>query len=460
MKMAVRSVLAASTVMCLISQSFSWAASEVHTLVLRQGAVPLLDGNPTGPAFTGFTDTYVDSLNPTTTYFTDDYVRFGSKDGATDSGSISGQPTTRGYLSVTGWVSLLPAGALVASAKLSLTSAGALYANGCFGSYLRYRTASFAGIDWNSASARFDNTVGLGNIGGWDAVWSVNNVQTVNITALAQQWHSGAVVNHGLQFVGEESSYWSGADMRFYSSEYTTDTTKRPTMTIQYITPGPTGNLIRGVQILSGTSLVQDTWIRSAAPTTPGGSTTMGNVEEWSNGQRVLLKVDTSNPTLANLALTGEPFSTMRPQLQSARLLVQMDPATTALYLWQLTNSWDANATWNTRDGSTAWSPAWGNNWDANAGPVSGTSSGSYLQGTMIDSHTFAFDVTALLQGWIDGGVNNGFSIGGDGGEWTMGGGISSIYLSEYSTTSWFQPMLLIETLEKAPPRGTTISIR
>ncbi len=428
-----------------------------HTLQLRQGDVPLLDAAPmAASAYGGFVDAYVDSDNAASTFFAEPTVRFGAKPGA--SGSPTGA-TTRGYLRFDDFASYVPADAVITSAKLTLTSAGPNLV-GAYNSYLRYRTTTFNGITFSGAGAKFDNTVGMTTIGGWDGQWAANNVQTVDITALARQWQSGTIANNGLQFVGVEDSYWSGMGQQFYSSEYATDTSKRPTLQIQYVTPGLvppfTAPARRQVQTLSGAGIISDTWVSSTSASTAKGAVATGYIQEWSDGDHVLMKVNSSS--LAGLAKTGDATVDGTVRLVSASLQLGMNPdfRTPSLSLWKANAAWsDAAATWNTTDGSIAWSPAWVNSQMA-GGPIISPKVTSTAFSNLVGSPSISFDITALLQSYIDGGATNyGFVLGGSGAAWEIGAQ-EAIYLTEYGT-DWLRPTLVIETLQMLPEPGSLL---
>lgn len=450
--MSSASRISALVVTSLLLSAPLHAAFTSHSLVLRQDAVPLLDAAPLGStAYSGFVDTYVDSANPGTSYFSDAYVHFGSEAGPSSSfGPVTG-PTTRGYLRFGGFTPYLPAGAVITSATLTLTSAGP-FLLGSDASNLSYRTAAFDGYTFGTAGTGGSNRVQLTSIGSWERQWANGNVQVVDLTNLVRQWQSGAIANNGLQFTGSEGNGWSGMGQQFYSSEYATDPAKRPTVQIQYVVPEQlppsTAPANRRVEVLSGAAAISDTWISSTSATTPKGAVGTGYIQEWTNGDHVLMKIN--DAAFAGLAKTGDPFVDGTTKLVGASLQLGINPdfRTPSLSLWRVNADWsDTAATWNTTDGSTAWSPAWINS-QMSGGPATLVTSTAYS--SLIGSPSISFDVTALLQSYIDGSLPNfGLVLGGSGPAWLIGVQ-EAIYLTEYGT-DWLRPTLVIETLQMLP---------
>jgi Tfp pilus assembly protein PilX len=216
--------------------------------------------------------------------------------------------------------------------------------------------------------------------------------QSWDLTAMVAGWVDGKYPNHGLVLTGTPDLYWSA----FRSSDYTTDISQRPRLTVNYscecggsfqelvLQPGPEG---------------QDTFIEPGANSDKnhGGST--GLVVK-NAGQRTLVKF--AVPTLPAGA-----------SIVSASLLMNMESLANYnlpgyLDVFRVTQYWVEGTqdgvtipadgvTWDTYDAVTPWSIAGG---DYNA-----TLEASTPVDPALGWHSW--DVTDLVTAWADGSQQN-----------------------------------------------------
>jgi hypothetical protein len=424
------------------------AAFSTNTLLLRQGDVPTTNGVaiPGMGAYAGFVDTYVDRSQPDATFYSEPIVRFGLWSNSTPFG-------TRGYIRFEGFETNLPAGSTIVAARLLLKSAG-LDGGEDYQSVFYYRTATFGnGITWNTAGARAANTVQVSEMGTWNAnLWTSNTVQIVKIGDLVRQWASGAVANHGLQFCSyaEQVGGWDGVGQRFFSSDCSV-AADRPRLEIDYIVPDtfpavgqPGWSYDRVVTLLSGSSVMEDTYVDFANPNNNYSAATSANFASWWGGnplKRGLFRFKMDHATLTSLAQSGSPLTKGRPVLRGAALQLHSSASPNYyLDILKMKYNWTVTtATANTYDGTNPWPD----------GSMVGLSPTNIIRpkvatdvaASWIPGSHLSLDVTSLLQQYADGTNNLGFFVGQDNYNTAFTGPTS---LTE-DPVAWYRPTLLLE---------------
>ncbi len=432
----------AAVVVC--GMTLTAQAWTTHQLVVQQGQVPTIDGVPLAlPAYTGTVDTYIDRDNPTTAYSADPLLRMG--------GANLGANAKRAYLKFTGFEAYLPTGADVVTGQLVLNSAG--YSGSGGGNSFNYRTADWLSTaTWNSPPAESKQAMGSVQMQSAWAFWwdtTTHQTQSVNITPLVQSWQAAPATNYGLQFrCNEDSTSYMEQDL--YSADYAGDVTKRPKLVVDFVQPD---NLIiggydfrRDTKVLSGPTAIADTVI--SADHLTHGTDDLGDLRTFNNGgtpRRGLFKILTSNPELAVLAKTGQPLADRRPQLVSAKLMFQVDNMMDWFDLWKCAQDWNVgSATDLTADGTTPWASAWvGSAISNNDGASLGQSGFAYN----LKAGTASWDITSILQGYIDGTTPNyGFILG----QTTGAAYLNRVFMTD-SAVALMRPTLVLEILVPEP---------
>lgn len=409
------------------------AFSNVVQLVIREGDVPTTNGVAIvgAPAYAGTVDTYVDAANPDTSYGSAAIVKFGWP-GTTESVKI------RGYLRFDNLTNYIPANAKITRTLLYLTSAGSAGAGGGGGPDIFYRGSTWnEGLTWNT-DTDYANSTQIGIT--WLAAWGVqpsNDVAWLDITAYAQAWHSGALVNHGLQW--RPVGGWSDpmeATYTFHSRE-SSISTNRPKLVVEYVVDGPLGRIAMPVgtsamksrtEYLRGANVFDDTHY---AKKYYGGDTDQGDVNfegstsvdlrSYNNAntpRRALLKVKMNHPELAKLAKTSDPLNVGQPRLMSACLQYCISTSWDQFRLWTLAQDWDVNqVTYNNRYTNPV-NQAWAQGWPGTESPMSNV---VQLVGTDAGDNqwhrggTKRIDVTSVIQGYVNGSNNYGLLLGHEG---------------------------------------------
>jgi len=422
-------------------------AWNTHQLVLQQGQVPTIDGVPLAlPAYSGTVDTYIDKDNPTVAYSTDSLIRIG---GGVWTVNQSLHPK-RGYLTFSGFESYIPTGAKVVNAQLNLSAAG--YSGSGSGSTVSFRTASWSAADtWNAPPVESRQQIGTANMyDGWGYYWdAAHQTQSMNVTPLVQSWQAAPATNYGFQFrCNEDGTSYMEHDL--YSADYTGDIAKRPKLTIDFVQPD---SLIiggydfrRDVKVLSGPTVIADTVI--SADGLNHSTDEQGDLRTYNNGgtpRRGLFKILTSNPELAVLAKTGQPLGDRRPQLVSAKLMFNVDLMNEWFDLWKCAQNWTpATATNLTTDGATPWASAWV---DSAISNNDGASLGQLGFDFNLKAGTASWDITSILQGYIDGTTPNyGFILG----QTTGAAYLNRIFMTD-SAVALLRPTLVLEILVPEP---------
>lgn len=417
------------------------AAFTTHTLVLQDGVVPTIDGVPVGVTpYTDTLDTYTDQDNPAVNYGSADTLHTMRHNNAPNSQS------NRGYLEFNNFQTWLPANAKIITGSIALTGAGDGLYNGA--SRVSYLTGSWSETTttWSNQPAG-EQQLGTCTYTAW-VPWPAAAVKTLDISGVVQGWQQGTITNNGLLFRSPEDNTTYG-ERNFYASENTT-AGNRPRMTITYAVNNenfapPTGyephSPLRQVELLSGSSIIQDTYVNGAAPaTTYSASTTVDlKTRNGDSVKRALIALNTNSGLLAGFAKSTNPIAFQDKRLISARLQLsgvgtrfQTGPS-----LWTCNQAWDpATATFSTRDGTNAWSQVWATNANQNIGSLVG----SITADGPLNAGSGGYDITSILQGWIDGTQPNyGFVLGYTGADYT-----DIFALSEYSVAA-LRPTLVLE---------------
>jgi hypothetical protein len=427
-----------------------------NTLVLQQGARVTLNGLPYN-LYTNTVDTYIDRANPTISYGSAAVIK------------ACGQPSpyqgsTRGYLTFGNLQNYVPSNAVVLTARIDLTSAGDGAGNEA--GIIYYRTAAWSPTStWNSPPADGQQQIGSIERGPW-AGWAADAVAGVDVSAVAQAWLRGTIANNGLLLSSQEGNT-TYTERNFYSSDYAT-VGKRPKLTIVYaVTNAPVTPVgyerfwpvIRKVVALSGSSIIQDTFVNGDDATTKSTSyataTTVNLRTRNSQGvKRALLKINTTNSLLATFKPSTGPTNRLDKRLVSAKLLISV-PAGFSVgnpSLWTCNQPWDpATATFNTRDGVTPWNQVWATDSSQNIGSLVGA---FVLERLPFRGGSAYVDITSTLQAWINGTANNGFVIGQ-----TYADYDNYLALTEFAVPA-LRPTLILEYYDLWAPGGTVIVIR
>lgn len=442
-----------------------------NRLVLQQGAVPTINGVPTGGVYTGTVDTYVDQQNPTTPFGEATVLLMCKGDNITYTNSQSA------FIRFDGFGSFLPPDSVIVRAGLYLTSAGEPDTSGTVGGKIRYLTSA-----WDTNTIYNSNTNGGADglpanvlIAWMDAapltLWTSNQVRSVDITALAQVWHSGALSNWGMAFARGTDGGTLARQRRVFSSKYGV-VSSRPKLEVDFVAPSWERTYLYSDLLLTNASAIQGTPIHNNATNyysinqyTPWGFDT--NIFVMSVGSvygtidapaRALLKVNMSDPALANLAKTGE-IDPAKPVLVTAQLQVNLVPGMrrvpTALTLWACNQVWiPTQASGSLRDGTNAWADAWITTDISNVSSNLGTNTVDPI----LRTGTLRWDVTPVIQGYVDGSNNCGFVLGHansadpNNAEMTVVRSISSVYRP-------LRPALVLQ-YKQYRPRGTVVLIQ
>jgi hypothetical protein len=276
------------------------------------------------------------------------------------------------------------------------------------------------------APAPVASTPYLNNAVGW-VTWDLTNA------AAAWMSVSGVYSNYGVWLVGSGAAI---GDTYYASSDYTANTTLRPTLTLNTLLPcgtsvggggGPSQTLTLGD--------VADTYITAntangAYILNYGADTTMyvGEVNTSPNlEQRLLLKFDVSGIP------PGSKLTSATLRLNIAKIMGGSAANSTksldayALTEWwnegtsQIINSCPTGASWTNRECGVAWT-TWGGTYVATTKYATGRveSSGVSPLPVTFSSGWVTWDLTALAQGWVDGViVNNGFLVKSNPGDQT-----------------------------------------
>jgi RHS repeat-associated protein len=135
---------------------------------------------------------------------------------------------------------------------------------------------------------------------------------------------------------------------------------------------------------------LQDCYINAGLPTTSFcGQTSLNAGFDGSNASRALLQFNLSAIPTTNTVVSAKFFLFLGSATTSNA---------TSLALYQLTHTWTTGATWNTYDGTNAWTTAGG---DFN-GTAAATTNGIATINTW-----YTWSPTALVQGWVNGSIAN-----------------------------------------------------
>jgi len=450
MTTAIRSLAVAVAMAAVLSaQGFT-----THQLILREGAVPTIDGVPipATPAYTGAADTYVFKDNPSTNYGTADTLHFFNSE--RDPGA--GEHATRAYLRFDDFTDYLPAGAAILNGTIGITAGGREGAGDPLD--VNYRTAAWdeSTLTFGTAGSYTANVKNMGGANRNDAFTDGSKPQ-IDVSSLARQWQSGAIANNGIQLNAREGYNATYPDYLMYSSDHAT-ADNRPQLIIDYIEPDTYTvgyhRFERGARMLQGTSVFEDTVIENS-PTNYASETSTGTLQLQNPAtpprpRRGLIKILMTEPSLADLAPTGTPLDSEPVQLVSARLEFNIMGGANRGSLRLATAAQDWTDTVATGAGGTSgnglatatteWAQAWDvplTNYDTNLGYFS--------YDPAFQAGTQSFDITSIVQSYIDGGDNFGFIFEGNisyGSQWGLTG---------YSFAH-MQPTLVLEVLTVAVP--------
>jgi hypothetical protein len=134
----------------------------------------------------------------------------------------------------------------------------------------------------------------------------------------------------------------------------------------------------------------QDCYLNAASPTTTFcGVTSLNAGFDGTNASRALLQ----------FGLQAVPTT---DAVLSARLFLFLGSASTSsstsLSVYQLTHAWTSGATWNTYDGTNAWTTS--------GGDFSSTAAAT-ANGIAASGQWYTWSPTALVQGWVNGSIAN-----------------------------------------------------
>jgi hypothetical protein len=442
-----------------------WTAG-TNTLVLQPGARVILNGLPYDAVYGDAVDTYIDQANPTTSYSNAVVIK------ACGQTNIS-QGATRGYLTFGNLQGYVPSNAVVISARLDLTGAGD--GSGTEGGTFYVLTAPWSpAATWNSPPAGTGQIIGTVQRGEWGP-WPSGAVRSIGLDSVVQAWHQGTLANYGLMFRCVEAST-TYTERRFHSCEAAT-VSQRPKLTIAYAltsaTVSPAGferfvPMARKTVALSGAGSIQTTYINGDAGNSNYSTAQEVNLRtRFGQGvKRALVKINTTSGLLAGFAKSTAPTNHLDKRLIRARLRITASGGmnnSMAINLHLCTQSWDvATATFNTRDGSSAWSQTWATDSDQNVGAQVGAYELMSIKRAVWDEDTEtliggsgAVDITTRLQAWINGtATNNGFVLGYTGADYD-----SMVALSPHAVPA-LRPTLIVEYYEVPPPPGTVFKFR
>lgn len=171
------------------------------------------------PDQTAGKDTALTTYSPDSNYGTNQYIYAGARSNLTS------------RLLIQFDLSSIPTGASISSTDLSLYCNNVEAASGKSLSAHKITTA------WDESTATWNNqpsydgtaidTISVADVSAWYA-W--------DITSLASGWHGGTITNYGaiIKAVNEADT---ASYKRFYSSDYTTDTSLRPKLVVEYTAP-------------------------------------------------------------------------------------------------------------------------------------------------------------------------------------------------------------------------------
>jgi len=392
----------------LVAPAAALGGFTTRQLVIQEGVVPTIDGVPIPGAlpYAGTTDTWVDMANPAVGHGSDGTVSFGR--------TAFSQLSRRAYLTFGGY------------AGVRLTSVGDVDPRQyppppsvvTYHSFANYNTVAWdETITWNDVNNnRFADIQQFARVraGRWRS-WPADSAETLEIASLARAWASGAVANNGLRF-NDPQDQQNYTQRDFFSSEAAT-VAKRPKMVIDFVTAETFDDggqeYTRGAAVLSGPGVIADTYI---APDHLNHSTEpIGDIRTFNNPntpRRALLKIDMSDATLASLAMTGADPADGGLVLKSAKLQLSVEDVYDWFFdMYQVAQDWDpATVTDLTTDGSTPWNEPWTANPISNeVGPRRRIDMNADL---FRGGSVLAWDITAILQSYVDGGDNFGFILG------------------------------------------------
>ncbi len=349
-------------------------------------------------------DTYIDIDRPTTNYgaLTEIFTR-------------PANATWLKYGLIRFDLSSLPAGAVIQSAIMTMT-VSANRGKHIDKVYEMVTPWTEAGATWNTrngstpwagggafSAADYNPALLLGSI----SVKVKDKPLNVDITESVKAWFAGTRANNGLALIATGTD---AADAKYYSSE-NTNTARRPMLSIRYLLSTPaTPGTIACSNTASVLNSIADTYVAKGAATTNYGTlattyTNPGTNNTTNNTKHSLIKFDLGAipPGAVINSATLQVYTT------AARATAHVDN------VYRMVSAWDeSTATWNTRNGSTAWA----------GGGVFGTADfGATLIGSITPSAVGAktLDVTSLVNDWVNNGVPNRgivlYSTGSDNGD-------------------------------------------
>jgi hypothetical protein len=252
---------------------------------------------------------------------------------------------------------------------------------------------------------------------------------TWDLTNAAAAWMSRVYSNYGVWLVGSGAAI---GDTYYASSDYTANTTLRPTLTLNTLLPcGTTGPPSASSTAPAPTTLgaAADTYITAntasgAYVLNYGADTTMyvGEVNTSPNQeQRMLLKFDVSGIPPGSIITSATLRLNMAKIMggSAANSTKSLDAYALTQSFVEGTSSFVPNtscpdgASWINRDCGVGWTTL-GGTYDATTKYATGRveSSGVSPLPVTFSSGWVTWDLTALAQGWVDGViVNNGFLV-------------------------------------------------
>jgi hypothetical protein len=431
-----------------------------NTVVLQQGANIVINGMMYGEIYTNTVDTYIDRAFPTNSYESATVLKTCGHDNIPAVGS-----STRGFLRFDNLQDYVPSNAMVINARLRLTSAGDGVGDSAAGFFCRLAAWNPTNT-WNAlAGTASGQQLGSTIHGVWFA-WAVDAVGETDLGAVVQAWMQGSLTNHGILFRSPEDNT-TYRERRVYSSEYET-ISKRPKLTIVYAVTNaqvsPAGYerfspVTRHVVALSGSNIIQDTYINGDSDTTKTSnySTATMVTLQTRNGQgvkRALLQINTGSGLLSTFSASTAPTNSLNKRLVNAKLRLSVPSffMDASPGIWTCNQPWSPTAaTFYTRDGSTSWDQPWLSNANQNVGPLIGS---FVFQYSPFLGGCAYVDVTSTLQAWINGTNNYGLVLGYTGSDY-----VSYVGLTEHAVPA-LRPTLVLEYYELPKARGAIIMIR
>lgn len=435
-------------------------AFTTHQLVLRQGEIPTLNGVPIAGAsvYTGTADTYVFKDNPDTNYGTADTLHFFRSERIDN---VNGQHATRAYVRFDNFTDYLPPGSTIIDSQIQVTAAGRTGAGAPLD--VNYRTA-----DWDASSLTFNtagswnaNTVNMGGVNRNDS-FADETQRNVDVSALTRAWAAGDIANHGLQFNAREGYSATYPDYMMYSSNHAI-AGNRPALIIDYVAQErvQVGFLARerGVTVLQGPTVFEDTVIEQTE-TNYWEATTTGILQNRNSDapprpRRGLIKILTDHPEIAQLAATGDPITEGTTQLVGARLEFNIIGGENRgrLALATAAQDWDHTvATGLGGDSGHGFATAdteWNEAWEHDSLTNYETTFGAFAYDPAFQVGTQSFDITTILQAYIDGDDNFGFIMDGS-------ANYGSIWALTGYSVGHMQPTLVLETVTFVVPEPAT----